>query len=113
MADTITYLLSLIMMADIQKPSANVIRSLLLLFFNYIEVSWGMAYFYYVYCADITFEEALAFGVLGEGTDAAVISAVPDMIIGYTNTGLKFFFLTVVFGYLVQHMRQRKFRRNE
>ena len=72
-----------------------------------------MAYFYYVYCVDITFEEALAFGVLGEGTDAAVISAVPDMIIGYTNTGLKFFFLTVVFGYLVQHMRQRKFRRNE
>lgn len=110
MADTITYLLSLIMMADIQKPSANVIRSLLLLFFNYIEVSCGMAYFYYVYCADITFEEALAFGVLGEGTDAAVISAVPDMIIGYANAGLKFFFLTVVFGYLVQHMRQRKFR---
>ena len=110
MADTVTYLLALIMMADIQKPSANIIRSLLLLFFNYVEVSWGMAYFYYVYCADITFEEALAFGVLGEGTDLAVVSAVPDMIIGYANAGLKFFFLTVVFGYLVQHMRQRKFR---
>lgn len=110
MVDTVTYLLALIMMADIQKPSANIIRSLLLLFFNYVEVSWGMAYFYYVYCADITFEEALAFGVLGEGTDLAVASAVPDMIIGYANAGLKFFFLTVVFGYLVQHMRQRKFR---
>lgn len=110
MADTVTYFLALIMMADIQKPSANIIRSLLLLFFNYVEVSWGMAYFYYVYCADITFEEALAFGVLGEGTDLAVVSAVPDMIIGYANAGLKFFFLTVVFGYLVQHMRQRKFR---
>lgn len=110
MADTATYLLGLLMMADIQKPSANVIRSLLLLFFNYIEVSLEIAYFYYVYCADITFEEALAFGVLGEGTNLAVVSAVPDMIIGYANAGLKFFFLTVVFGYLVQHMRQRKFR---
>ena len=39
MVDTVTYLAALIMMADIQKPSANVIRSLLLLFFNYAEVS--------------------------------------------------------------------------
>ena len=40
MADTVTYLLALLMMADIQKPSANIIRSLLLLFFNSVEVSW-------------------------------------------------------------------------
>ena len=98
------------MMADIQKPSANVIRSLLLLFLNYIEVSLEMTYFYYVYGSNIKFKKALTFGVLGEGTDNAVISAVPDMIIGYANAGLKFFFLTVVFGYLVQHMRQRKFK---
>ena len=113
MADTVTYLLALLMMADIQKPSANIIRSLLLLFFNYMEVSWGMAYFYYVYGTGVTFKRALALGVLGEGTDTAVMSAIPDMIIGYADAGLKFFFLTVVFGYLVQHMRQRKFRRNE
>lgn len=110
MADTVTYLLGLLMMADIQKPSANVIRSLLLLFLNYIEVSLEMTYFYYVYGSNIKFKKALTFGVLGEGTDNAVISAVPDMIIGYANAGLKFFFLTVVFGYLVQHMRQRKFK---
>ena len=110
MADTVTYLLALLMMADIQKPSANIIRSLLLLFFNYVEVSWGMAYFYYVYGMDVTFKRALAFGVLGEETDLAVTSEIPDIIIGYANAGLKFFFLTVVFGYLVQHMRQRKFR---
>ncbi len=115
MADTVTYLLSLIMMADIQKPSANIIRSLLLLLFNYIEVSLDMAYFYYVYGEGSSgtgalLKEALAFGVLGQGADEAVMSAVPDMIMGYANTGLKFFFLTVVFGYLVQHMRQRKFK---
>ena len=115
MADTVTYLLSLIMMADIQKPSANIIRSLLLLLFNYIEVSLDMAYFYYVYGegssgTGASLQEALAFGVLGQGADEAVTGAVPDMIMGYANTGLKFFFMTVVFGYLVQHMRQRKFR---
>ena len=115
MADTVTYLLSLIMMADIQKPSANIIRSLLLLLFNYIEVSLDMAYFYYVYGegssgTGASLKEALAFGVLGQGADEAVTAAVPDMIMGYANTGLKFFFLTVVFGYLVQHMRQRKFK---
>lgn len=111
MADTITYLLALIMMADIQKPSANVIRSLLLLFFNYVEVACGIAYFYYVYSAeDVTFKEALAFGILGQGTEEAVVSTIADLIVGYVNAGLKFFFVTVVFGYLVQHMRQRKFR---
>ena len=88
MADTVTYLLGLLMMADIQKPSANVIRSLLLLFLNYIEVSLEMTYFYYVYGSNIKFKKALTFA----------------------NAGLKFFFLTVVFGYLVQHMRQRKFK---
>ena len=111
MADTITYLLTLIMMADIQKPSANVIRSLLLLFFNYVEVACGIAYFYYVYSAGgVMFKAALAFGILGQGTEDAVVSTIPDMIVGYANAGVKFFFVTVVFGYLVQHMRQRKFR---
>ena len=104
-------------MADIQKPSANIIRSLLLLLFNYIEVSLDMAYFYYVYGESsfgtgVSLKEAVAFGVLGQGADEAVTSAVPDMIMGYVNTGLKFFFLTVVFGYLVQHMRQRKFKKS-
>ncbi len=111
MADTVTYLLALIMMADIQKPSANVIRSLLLLFFNYVEVSLGIAYFYYVYhIGGAKIREALAFSAFGEGAEMAANFDVPDMILRYTNTGLQFFFLTMVFGYLVQHMRQRKFR---
>lgn len=111
MADTVTYLAALIMMADIQKPSANVIRSLLLLFFNYAEVSLDMAYFYYVYhLGGGGVAEALEFGVLdvrGTGTAAVYL---PDIILIYGNAALKFFFLTMVFGYLVQHMHLRKFK---
>lgn len=40
-------------------------------------------------------------------------SAIPYMILDYVNAGLKFSFLTILFGYLVQHIRQRNFRRNE
>lgn len=111
MADTVTYLAALIMMADIQKPSANVIRSLILLFFNYGEVSLDMAYFYYVYhLGKSGVEEALEFGILGTGAQDAVLTYLPDIIMIYGNAALKFFFLTMVFGYLVQHMHLRKFR---
>ena len=111
MTDTVTYLAALIMMADIQKPSANVIRSLLLLFFNYIEVSLDMAYFYYVYHLGGTgIEEALGFGVFDERATDTVAVHLPDIILIYGNTALKFFFLTLVFGYLVQHMHLRKFK---
>ena len=111
MTDTVTYLAALMMMADIQKPSANVIRSLILLFFNYAEVSLEMAYFYYVYHLGKTgFEEALKFGILDAGAEDAVLTYLLDVIMIYGNTALKFFFLTMVFGYLVQHMHLRKFR---
>ena len=114
MIDTVTYLAALIMMADIQKPSANVIRSLLLLFFNYVEVSLDMACFYYIYYVGrVTFEEALEFGILDRTAgDVAAVSA-PDIIMTYGNAALKFFFLTLVFGYLIQHMHLRKFRGDE
>ena len=114
MVDTVTYLAALIMMADIQKPSANVIRSLLLLFFNYAEVSLDMAFFYYVYYSGgVTFEEALEFGILDHAVSDETAVAVLDIIMTYGNTALKFFFLTLVFGYLVQHMHLRKFRGDE
>ena len=40
MLDMITYLLMLILMSDIQRPSANIIRSLRMFFVNYIELHW-------------------------------------------------------------------------
>lgn len=111
MVDTVTYLAALLLMADIQKPSANVIRSILLLLFNYVEVSLDMACFYYIrHSGRVSFWEAVEFGVLDKTALEGAAANIPDIIITYGNTALKFFFLTLVFGYLVQHMHLRRFR---
>lgn len=113
MLDTITYLLTLIILADIQRPSANVIRFMIMLFVNYIEVSFGMAYLYFTYYKylgqAISLRDAIAFGVLGLKVEDKLIRTL-DYVFIYANAGIKFFFITLVFGYLANHMHQRKFR---
>lgn len=112
--DTVTYLLSLLLMADVQRPSANVIRSMLLLFFNYIEVSLEMTCLFYCQYRDrnMDFLHALEPGILGSmPSDIEFpMNLVSDYILFYGNVALKFFFVTLVFGYLAGHMRQRQFR---
>lgn len=109
MCDTITYLLVLITLADIQRPSANLIRSMLLLFVNYIEVAFDLTFLYWFYYQDrISLHEALSFGILGEFLIKET-KVFPDYIWPYLNAGTQFFFLTLVFGYLANHMHQKKF----
>lgn len=48
--DTVTYLLSLMFLADIQRPSANVSRSLVMLVVNYIEVEFDVACIWMLLC---------------------------------------------------------------
>ncbi len=97
-------------MADIQRPSANIIRSMIMLFVNYIEVSLGMSYLYFAYYKQaISLGEALAFGVLNLRAGNQLTSWI-DYLFVYVNTGIKFFFITLVFGYFANHMHQRKFR---
>lgn len=48
MADTVTYLVALMLLADIQGPSANVIRSMICLLVNYVEDSFDMALLFYI-----------------------------------------------------------------
>lgn len=111
MCDTITYLLALIIMADIQRPSANIIRSLIMLFVNYIEVSLEIAFLYLMYYGNVSFSKAVEFGMLGteiyaEGFPKSLI----DYCFYYGSIGIRFFFVTLVFGYFTNHMKQRKFR---
>lgn len=54
--DTLTYLLILLLMSDIQRPSANIIRSLILLFMNYIEAALDLSVWY----------AAMSVGVIGK-----------------------------------------------
>lgn len=113
MSDTVTYLLSLVIMADIQRPSANIIRSMILLFVNYMEVSFGMAYLYFLHYErigqSILFREAVAFGLLGAEAEGKLMTAA-DYFFKFADAGIKFFFITLVFGYFANHMHQRKFR---
>lgn len=113
MSDTITYLLTLVIMADIQRPSANIIRSMIMLFVNYLEVSFGMSYLYYRYYGytgkNILFREAIMFGVLGTGVKNSMTLWM-DYVFAFVDAGIKFFFITLVFGYFANHMHQRKFR---
>lgn len=112
MCDTVTYLMILMVMADIQRPSANIIRSMIMLLVNYIEVSLDMAFLYYVYYQNkgILFREAAMFGILGEQADIVRINTIFDYIFLCADAGLKFFFTSLIFGYFANHMRQRRFR---
>ena len=106
--DTVTYLLTLIIMADVQRPSANIIRSMIMLFINYIEISFDLTFLYYVQYK-VRFREALAFGFLNEQT-ITELDSLKDYLFAVSNTGLKFFLVTLVFGYFFNHMHQREFR---
>ncbi len=108
--DTITYLLTLIFLADIQRPSANVIRSMILLMVNYLEVSLEIAILYYLdNFGNLKFREAIQCGVLGK---ELMLNEIGDWsnCIYYANIGIKFFFKTLAFGYFIKHLRERQFR---
>ena len=112
MCDTITYLLILILMADIQRPSANLIRSMMMLFVNYIETALDTAFLYWAsFRESRSLEDALQFGLLGDynAAGAAGATAFANCFWPCLHASIQFFFLTLVFGYLANHMRQKKF----
>lgn len=106
--DTITYLILLMILSDIQRPSANVIRSIIMLFVNYIEVCGELAFLYTMFY-EMTFFEALEVSFLGNEI-TQVIHPVIDFTLNLASSGIKFFFITLVFGYFFSHMKQRRFR---
>lgn len=95
-------------MSDVQRPSANIIRSMIMLFINYIEISFDLAFLYYIHYK-VSFREALAFGFWGERVIEELHSVI-DYILVASNTGLKFFLVTLAFGYFFNHMHEREFR---
>lgn len=109
MCDTVTYLLVLILMSDIQRPSANIIRSMIMLFVNYMEVSLEMAFLYYQNYM-VLFRKAILFGILGQGMEMNNLKNFTDYLFVYAGEGLRFFFVSLVFGYFANHMKQRRFR---
>lgn len=111
MVDTITYLLSLIVFADIQKPSANAIRSLLLLGVNYLEVILELSLIVYVlFYGKIGLHAALEFGFWGVSCISKGTNYILNFGMQLFRTVIRFFFLSLSFGYFSRHLTQRKFR---
>ncbi len=111
MCDTITYLLSLIILTDIQRPSANIVRSMVMLVINYVEVILEIAFLYFMASGGVTtFYQASLLGIFGERTEELSHYSTVDYSFKYINVGIRFFFISLVFGYLANHMKQRKFR---
>lgn len=108
--DTVSYLLALIVLADIQRPSANIIRSMILLLVNYVEVQMDLAFICYTFYGlkriPISFCNALTFSFLGQQHE---IMGFSGQVFGYLREGLSFLFITFAFGYFLNHVRLRKF----
>lgn len=95
-------------LADIQRPSANVCRSLLMLIVNYIEVELDIVAIYYF------------INFLGEDKKSWMdilnyIMGIQNEIntiqwLAFVNGGIQFFFLTIALSYFINHIRLRKFR---
>lgn len=115
MIDTLSYLVCLIILADIQRPSANTIRSMILLLVNYLEVSLEIGLLYYLdNFGKVHFTAAICCGIMTERVNSFLAEDVTaggcSEGLHYLNTAIKFFFSTLAFGYFANYLKQRKFR---
>lgn len=109
MADTLTYLVSLIFLADIYRPSANQLRSFIILIFNYLQMLFGIAVFYYCYLWNrISFWQAMDYSILGIGYSGDAYSNIGRSI-EYIKVGINFLFIVLAFSFAVAQLKQRRY----
>lgn len=101
--DVITYLLGLIFLADIQKPSANVTRSVLLIGINYITSILCVTFYYYVFYLEKGEWAALNFALLG------TVTSDTFMLLVYLQKSVNFLFMTLIISFFIGHLKQRSF----
>lgn len=112
MSDTITYLLLLIVLSDVQRPSANVIRSMIFLLINYLEVMFDVAVILFLLNhGGMDFAVAVQIGMMTEDIlgNTVIGTFIYPVSLQYLTLGVKFFFMTLAFGYFANHLRQREF----
>lgn len=113
MLDTITYLMSLIFLTDIVEPSANCLRTIILLIFNYMEMIFGIALFYYAALwGTIDIWQALDYSILGNAMQEIGNMNWVIRTIEYSRSAINFFFLVVTFAFFLSHLKQREFLEN-
>ena len=93
------------------KSFINVIRSIILLLVNYLEVSLDFAILYYLYAGcKVGFGEMIGYSVLDMTVVSQYMETSMIKILDYAKAGSQFFFMTMAFGYFANHLHQREFR---
>lgn len=108
MSETIIYVLNLIFLADIQNPSANIYRSIILLFANYIEITFGFAFLYNFFNAfkDSSIIKCICFAFTNQNVE---IANDPGYILASIQSAIMIMFSGLIFAYFVNNFKQRKF----
>lgn len=108
MLGTIIYVLNLIFLADIQNPSANIYRSIILLFENYIELTFGFAFFYNYFEAirESSRIKCICFAFTNSNVE---ISNTIGYILASIQSCILFIFGGLILAYFVSNFKQRKF----
>lgn len=111
LVDTVTYLLTSVLLSDIQRPSGNIIRSLILLYVNFMETQTDLSFIIYCWyrlkgCA-LDFYDALLFVFVGQTIEEACIDNFQVFL--YIDECLEFLFITFAFAFFLNHVRPKKF----
>lgn len=120
MIEILVYIMKLIFLQDIQNPSANIYRTIILISTNYLEVTLGFAYLYKIF--DVIGIDAIPGATVKEALSNiityvyfAITNSTNDMI-NLKGMGLvciqsiiSVYFMGIVVAYFVGNFKQRKF----
>lgn len=108
MVETIMYVLRLIFLADIQNPSANIYRSIILLFENSIQLIFGFAFLYNFsgVIKDSSIIKCICFAFTRNNAD---IINNTGFILSSIQSSVSFIFVGLIFAYFVSNFKQLKF----
>jgi O-acetyl-ADP-ribose deacetylase (regulator of RNase III) len=108
MLETLTYVTKLLFLSDILNPSANNIRSVLLLSINYLEVNFCFAYFYQFYKCFEKMGRIASLYAAFEHSSQVPINDI-GMILVVIHNCITFYFIGVILSYFVGNFQTRKF----
>lgn len=108
MLETFVYILHLIFLADIQNPSANVYRSIILLFTNYIELTFGFAFLYNIYKALDQTSIKISICFAFTNSNANIVNDIGFILVSVQSV-IMVIFSGLIFAYFVNNFKQREF----
>lgn len=108
MIETFIYILNLIFLADIQNPSANIYRSIILLFTNYIELTFGFAFLYNLFevLEQTNIKKCICFAFTN--SNANIVNDIGYILVSIQSV-IMVIFSGLIFAYFVNNFKQREF----